>query len=127
MTISRFSKTDDAGVFEIKSMVVLQRVASTSLDAVLGASKTSKSQLYHYFGDKDDLVLAVIQRQTECVLAPSPKRPKTPLGSQTQDFGARAVHRPFVLLGEIKVDGHRLPQDHLTIHEGRNPRIRIEF
>jgi len=44
-------------------------VANTSLDAVLEASDTSKSQLYHYFTDKDDLVLAVIQRQTECVLA----------------------------------------------------------
>ena len=44
-------------------------VASTSLDAVLAASNTSKSQLYHYFADKDDLVLAVVQRQTECVLA----------------------------------------------------------
>ena len=44
-------------------------VASTSLDAVLEASDTSKSQLYHYFTDKDDLVLAVVHRQTECVLA----------------------------------------------------------
>jgi len=43
-------------------------VANTSLDAVLEASDTSKSQLYHYFADKDDLVLAVIQRQTACVL-----------------------------------------------------------
>src|SRR5262249_19764041 len=32
------------------------------------ASKASKSQVYHYFADKDDLVLAVIQRQAECVL-----------------------------------------------------------
>ena len=44
-------------------------VASTSLDAVLEVSETSKSQLYHYFTDKDDLVLAVVQRQTERVLA----------------------------------------------------------
>ena len=44
-------------------------VANTSLDEVLEASQASKSQLYHYFSDKDDLVLAVIQRQTECVLA----------------------------------------------------------
>jgi len=44
-------------------------VAGTSLDAVLAASGTSKSQLYHYFDDKDDLVLAVIERQTEAVLA----------------------------------------------------------
>lgn len=44
-------------------------VANTSVDAVLAASHTNKSQLYHYFAGKDDLVLAVIQRQTECVLA----------------------------------------------------------
>jgi AcrR family transcriptional regulator len=44
-------------------------VAGTSLDAVLAASHASKSQLYHYFADKDGLVLAVIQRQTDCVLS----------------------------------------------------------
>lgn len=44
-------------------------VGNTSLDAVLEASEVSKSQLYHYFTDKDDLVLAVVHRQTECVLA----------------------------------------------------------
>ncbi len=43
-------------------------VAETSVDAVLAASSTSKSQLYHYFSDKDALVLAVIERQTERVL-----------------------------------------------------------
>ena len=36
---------------------------------MLAASNASKSQLYHYFADKDDFVLAVVQRQTECVLA----------------------------------------------------------
>jgi TetR/AcrR family transcriptional regulator, transcriptional repressor for nem operon len=46
-----------------------QGVGSTSLDAVLDASQASKSQLYHYFADKDALVLAVIQRQTEYILA----------------------------------------------------------
>jgi AcrR family transcriptional regulator len=35
---------------------------------MIEASKVSKSQIYHYFTDKDDLVLAVIQRQAECVL-----------------------------------------------------------
>ena len=42
--------------------------ANTTIDAVIEASKVSKSQIYHYFADKDDLVLAVIQRQAECVL-----------------------------------------------------------
>lgn len=42
--------------------------ANTTIDAVIEASKASKSQVYHYFADKDDLVLAVIQHQAECVL-----------------------------------------------------------
>lgn len=43
--------------------------AGTSLDDVLAATATSKSQLYHYFADKDGLILAVIARQTDRVLA----------------------------------------------------------
>jgi TetR/AcrR family transcriptional regulator, transcriptional repressor for nem operon len=50
-------------------LVFAAGVAETSVDAVLAASGTSKSQLYHYFADKDDLVLAVIELQTEHVLA----------------------------------------------------------
>lgn len=50
-------------------LVFAHGAAETSLDAVLAASGTSKSQLYHYFADKDDLVLAVIEHQTERVLA----------------------------------------------------------
>jgi TetR/AcrR family transcriptional repressor of nem operon len=49
-------------------LVRAQGVANTTIDAVIEASKVSKSQVYHYFVDKDDLVLAVIQRQAECVL-----------------------------------------------------------
>ncbi len=49
-------------------LVALHGVAETSLDAVLAASGTSKSQLYHYFTDKDALVLAVIDRQARRVL-----------------------------------------------------------
>jgi len=49
-------------------LMLLGGVAETSLDAVLAATGTSKSQLYHYFADKDDLVLAVIAWQTERVL-----------------------------------------------------------
>lgn len=44
-------------------------VGGTSLDDVREASATSKSQLYHYFADKDDLVRAVIVRQTDRVLS----------------------------------------------------------
>jgi TetR/AcrR family transcriptional regulator, transcriptional repressor for nem operon len=43
-------------------------VDRTSLDEVMAASGVSKSQLYHYFADKDALVLEVIAQQTERVL-----------------------------------------------------------
>ena len=38
-------------------------VAGTTMDQVVDASGTSKSQLYHYFADKDALVAAVIKMQ----------------------------------------------------------------
>jgi TetR/AcrR family transcriptional repressor of nem operon len=44
-------------------------VASTSLDDIMAATRTSKSQLYHYFADKDALVLEVIHRQLGTVIA----------------------------------------------------------
>ncbi len=49
-------------------LVFLHGAARTSLDDVRAATGTSKSQLYHYFRDKDDLIRAVIDRQTERVL-----------------------------------------------------------
>lgn len=44
-------------------------VAATSLDAVRAATGTSKSQLYHYFADKADLVRAVVRHQADALLA----------------------------------------------------------
>jgi AcrR family transcriptional regulator len=44
----------------------------TSLDDVLAAAGSGKSQLYHYFDSKADLVAAVIERQLELVLARQP-------------------------------------------------------
>jgi TetR/AcrR family transcriptional repressor of nem operon len=49
-------------------LVFARGVARTSLDDVRAATGTSKSQLYHYFRDKDDLIRAVIARQTDRVL-----------------------------------------------------------
>lgn len=43
-------------------------VDRTSLDEVMAESGVSKSQLYHYFADKDALVLEVIAFQTQRVL-----------------------------------------------------------
>jgi AcrR family transcriptional regulator len=50
-------------------LIARQGVARTTLDDVRGATATSKSQLYHYFSDKADLVRAVIEHQRDVVLA----------------------------------------------------------
>lgn len=49
-------------------LIYTHGVDRTSLDDVMAASGVSKSQLYHYFADKDALVLEVIARQTKRVL-----------------------------------------------------------
>lgn len=43
-------------------------VARTSLDEVKASAGVSSSQLYHYFTDKHELVLAVIEHQTRAIL-----------------------------------------------------------
>jgi AcrR family transcriptional regulator len=49
-------------------LVGARGVHGTSLEDVLAGARASKSQLYHYFHDKEDLVRAVVARQTERVL-----------------------------------------------------------
>ncbi|WP_433607567.1 TetR/AcrR family transcriptional regulator [Dactylosporangium sp. CA-139114] len=44
-------------------------VAGTSTPSVRDAAGVSSSQIYHYFGDKDDLTKAVIAYQTDLMLA----------------------------------------------------------
>lgn len=51
------------------NLIYAHGVDRTSLDEVMAESGASKSQLYHYFADKDALVLEVIALQTERVLA----------------------------------------------------------
>ena len=49
-------------------LIYAHGVEGTSLDQVMAQSGVSKSQLYHYFADKDALILEVIALQTERVL-----------------------------------------------------------
>ena len=49
-------------------LIFARGVSATSLDDVLAASGTSKSQMYHYFADRDALVAAVARYQTGRVL-----------------------------------------------------------
>jgi TetR/AcrR family transcriptional repressor of nem operon len=48
-----------------------QGVEKTSIDQILSRTGTSKSQLYHYFADKEALVREVIAFQTDAVVAES--------------------------------------------------------
>ncbi|MDJ0394816.1 TetR/AcrR family transcriptional regulator [Rhodococcus sp. G-MC3] len=65
-------RTRAAIVDAAATMMYSRGVAGTTIDDVLTASETGKSQLYHYFSDKSDLVDAVIVRQLERVLVAQP-------------------------------------------------------
>jgi TetR/AcrR family transcriptional regulator, transcriptional repressor for nem operon len=49
-------------------LVAERGVAGTSLEDVLGRAHVSKSQLYHYFGDRDDLMRAVARAVSDDVV-----------------------------------------------------------
>jgi len=49
-------------------LIAERGVSGTTLDDVRAATQSSKSQLYHYFGDKHGLVHAVIDHQSVAVL-----------------------------------------------------------
>ncbi|MFZ0229975.1 MAG: TetR/AcrR family transcriptional regulator [Mycobacterium sp.] len=62
-----------ASIIDAAATLIYQKgVSMTSLDDVLAAAGSGKSQLYHYFDSKADLVAAVIERQLELVLARQP-------------------------------------------------------
>src|SRR5271168_2725378 len=62
-----------ASIIDAAATLMYQKgVSMTSLDDVLAAAGSGKSQLYHYFDGKADLVAAVIERQLEMVLASQP-------------------------------------------------------
>lgn len=67
------SRRTRAAIIDAAAQMMYQKgVAATSLDDILAASSTGKSQLYHYFKDRSELVKAVVERQTELVLAAQP-------------------------------------------------------
>jgi TetR/AcrR family transcriptional repressor of nem operon len=51
------------------NLVFEHGVAGTSIEDVKEAARVSSSQLYHYFGDKQALVHAVIAHQSDAVIA----------------------------------------------------------
>jgi len=56
-------------VTEAARLMFERGVAGTTIEDVRDAARVSNSQIYHYFADKSDLVAAVIDMQTDQVLA----------------------------------------------------------
>jgi TetR/AcrR family transcriptional regulator, transcriptional repressor for nem operon len=56
-------------IVKVASELMLERgVARTTIEDIQDAANVSTSQMYHYFGDKEDLVAAVIDLQSSQVL-----------------------------------------------------------
>ena len=66
---SRGASTQQRIVDAMVSLIYAKGVESTTLDDVRAAADVSKSQLYHYFADKDALVREVISAAAAHVLA----------------------------------------------------------
>jgi len=67
-TTERGRQSRDRIVEAAANLVAERGVEGTGIDHVLAAAGASKSQLYHYFADKDDLIRAVIARRFEQVI-----------------------------------------------------------
>lgn len=65
-------RTRDAIVDAAAELMYVHGVAGTSVDKVLAASGAGKSQMYHYFRNKEQLVAAVIDRYLERILGNQP-------------------------------------------------------
>jgi TetR/AcrR family transcriptional regulator, transcriptional repressor for nem operon len=74
LPVTQRGRRTRASIIDAAATLMYQRgVSMTSLDDVLAAAGSGKSQLYHYFDSKADLVAAVIDRQLELVLAQQPR------------------------------------------------------
>ncbi|MCV7215159.1 TetR/AcrR family transcriptional regulator [Mycobacterium crocinum] len=73
MPLTARGRRTRAAIVDAAAVLIYERgVRATSLDDVLAAAGCGKSQLYHYFEDKSELVGSVIDRQLEIVLAVQP-------------------------------------------------------
>ena len=62
-------KNTKGRIVEVAAQLMYEQgVSATSIEDILAASGTGKSQLYHYFGSKEDLVAEVLRHQLEQVL-----------------------------------------------------------
>ncbi len=66
---TRRGKSTKSRIVEVAAQLMYDRgVSATSIEDILAASGTGKSQFYHYFSSKEDLVAEVLRHQLEQVL-----------------------------------------------------------
>lgn len=66
---TRRGKDTKARIVEVAAALMYERgVSATSIDDILAASGTGKSQFYHYFSGKEELVAEVLRHQLGLVL-----------------------------------------------------------
>ncbi len=67
--ITRRGKLTKGRIVELAAELMYERgVSATSIEDILTASGTGKSQLYHYFSSKEELVAEVLRHQLQQVL-----------------------------------------------------------
>ena len=66
---SKGLRTRERIVDAAAELIFTRGLAATTLDDVKAAASVSSSQLYHYFGDKGDLLRAVVVRHTGQIVA----------------------------------------------------------
>lgn len=69
---ARGRRRRDAIIDAATDVMYRNGIYQSSLDEILERGGAGKSQLYHYFGGKQELIRAVIERQLENVLATEP-------------------------------------------------------
>ncbi|WP_246309951.1 TetR/AcrR family transcriptional regulator [Paenibacillus alginolyticus] len=91
--LTKKGKETRARIVSAAAKLMFERgVAGTSVEDVRQEAKVSSSQLYHYFKEKRDLVLAVIIFQTESVLSA-----QEPLLSQLDSMEALQTWRDAIV------------------------------
>ena len=67
--ITRRGRDSKARIVSAAAQLMYERgVSATTLEEILAASGTGKSQFYHYFADKDALIVEVLSHQLEGIL-----------------------------------------------------------
>ncbi len=68
--VTEKGRSTRARIVQVAAELVAERgAAAMSLDEVGARAQASRSQLYHYFEDRDDLIRAVVEATTTVVLA----------------------------------------------------------